>query len=98
MSPPPAIPLDAQVRRVVLASQVLAGEMVLLGLAVQIAWFEAWTQPIVDAAAAQATGLANRARRDRLMRRGVPAHLAGRALGLVPGPRPHGDRPGDQPP
>ncbi|AWN45599.1 hypothetical protein DK419_04065 [Methylobacterium terrae] len=83
MSAHPGIPLDAQLRRVVAASQVLAGEMVLLGLAVQIAWFEAWTQPVIDAAQAQGAGLARRARRDRLMRRGVPAHLAGRSLTLV---------------
>ncbi|TNC07891.1 hypothetical protein FF100_31095 [Methylobacterium terricola] len=84
MTTPPLIPLDAQLRRVALASQRLAGEMILLGLAVQIAWFEAWTQPVIDAAEARSAGLAQRSRRDRLMRRGVPAHLAGRALSLVP--------------
>lgn len=86
MSADPGIALATQLRRVAAASQLLAGEMLLLGLAVQIAWFEAWTQPVIDAAQAQAraAGLARRARRDRLMRRGVPADLAGRSLSLVP--------------
>ncbi|WP_083468316.1 hypothetical protein, partial [Methylobacterium tarhaniae] len=82
-------------RRVVAASQHLAGETILLGFAMQIAWFEAWTQPLIAAADAQAAGLARLARRDRLMRRGVPAHLAGLGLRLVPGtvPWPGADQP-----
>ncbi|SFU60739.1 hypothetical protein SAMN02799631_01428 [Methylobacterium sp. 174MFSha1.1] len=89
MSGPPAAPhpvpaLDEQARRVAAAGRVLACEIVLLGLAVQSAWFEAWAQPLLDAAEARAAFLARRARRDRLIRRGVPAHLAGEALRLVP--------------
>lgn len=84
MTLPPLVPVDAQLRRVFVASQLLAGELFLLGLAMQIAWFEAWTQPVVAAAEMRAAGLARRRRRDRLMRRGVPAHLAGQALSLVP--------------
>ncbi|MGX7705903.1 hypothetical protein [Methylobacterium sp. Gmos1] len=76
--------LDEQTRRVVAACRVLACEVVLLGLAMQSAWFEAWAQPLLDAAEARADGLARRARRDRLIRRGVPAHLAGEGLRLVP--------------
>ncbi|KMO28714.1 hypothetical protein VQ02_31145 [Methylobacterium variabile] len=81
--PPRGIALDEQLERVLAASQTLAGQMILLGLAVQIAWLEAWTQPIIDAAEARAARLARTARRDRLMRLGVPEHLAGQALRLV---------------
>ncbi|AWN53016.1 hypothetical protein DK412_16465 [Methylobacterium sp. 17Sr1-1] len=76
--------LDEQARRVAAAGRVLACEVVLLGLALQSAWFEAWARPLLDAAEARAAFLARRARRDRLIRRGVPAHLAGEALRLVP--------------
>lgn len=89
MNVPPAAPhpvtaLDDQMRRVAAAYRALACEAVLLGLTVQSAWFEAWAQPFLDAAVAREAALARRARRDRLMRRGVPAHLAGQALRLVP--------------
>jgi hypothetical protein len=102
VSVPPAAPhpvtaLDEQARRVAAACRILGCEVVLLGLAVQSAWFEAWAQPLLDAAEARAAGLARRARRDRLIRRGVPAHLAGEALRLVPrGTRAKGRA--DQPP
>ncbi|MCF4127080.1 hypothetical protein [Methylobacterium sp. SyP6R] len=96
----PVLSLDEQMGRVAAACRNLACEVVLLGLAVQSAWFEAWMQPFLAAAETQAVGLARRARRDRLMRRGVPAHLAGEALRLVPrGSRPEGaGRGADQPP
>ena len=89
----PVIALDEQMGRVAASCRLLACEAVLLGLAVQSAWFEAWfeawAQPLLDAAEARAAGLARRTRRDRLIRRGVPAHLAGEALRLVPrGARP----------
>ena len=71
-------------RRVAAAYRVLACETVLLGLTVQSAWFEAWAQPLLDAAEAQEVALARRARRAPLIRRGVPAHLARQALRLVP--------------
>ncbi len=97
----PAVALDEQMGRVAAAGRLLACEVALLGLAAQSAWFEAWyeawAQPFLAAAEARAAGLARRARRDRLMRRGVPAHLAGEALRLVP----RGTRPkdgADQPP
>ncbi|KMO14357.1 hypothetical protein [Methylobacterium platani] len=83
MSPPPRIPLDERLPRLAAASQALAGEIIGLGVALQVAWFEAWTQPVLAATEAWASGLARRTRRDRLMRRGVPAHLAGRSLHLV---------------
>ncbi|AWB22152.1 hypothetical protein DA075_15475 [Methylobacterium currus] len=105
MTVPPAAPhpvtaLDDQMRRFAAAYRVLACEFVLLGLTVQSAWFEAWAQPLLDAAEARAAALARRARRDRLVRRGVPAHLAGQALRLVPrgqGPKER-EKTADQPP
>ncbi|GJD60332.1 hypothetical protein MPEAHAMD_0468 [Methylobacterium frigidaeris] len=103
-APHPGIALHEQMSRVASAYRILACEAVLLGLAVQSAWFEAWAQPLLDAAEAQAAGLARRARRDRLMRRGVPAHLAGEALRLVPrgtrakGAKKRAETAADQPP
>ncbi|GJD51018.1 hypothetical protein OPKNFCMD_3769 [Methylobacterium crusticola] len=75
--------LDEQVHRVLTASQQLAGQVALLGWAVQLAWLEWWTQPVVDAASAHAAWLSRQARRDRLVRRGVPDHLAREGLRIV---------------
>ncbi|TGD96566.1 hypothetical protein [Methylobacterium nonmethylotrophicum] len=94
MTHPPLIPLDTQWQRVLAASQLWAGEMFVFGLAVQIAWIEGWTQPVIVAAEARSARLARLTRRDRLMRRGVPEHLAGKGLHLVTG----GTRRADQPP
>jgi hypothetical protein len=75
--------LDDQIHRVLLASQHLTGQVVLLGLAVQIAWLDLWIQPMIDAAARHAARQARQARRERLRRRGIPDDLARQDLRLV---------------
>ncbi|WP_246153983.1 hypothetical protein [Methylobacterium oryzihabitans] len=75
--------LEEQVRRVLAASQHLVEQTILLGLAIQLFWLDQWTRPVLAAAEAQAAWRAHQARRERLVRRGVPDHLARQGLRLV---------------
>ncbi|WP_298964382.1 hypothetical protein [uncultured Methylobacterium sp.] len=86
--------LEDQVRRVLAASQHLVEQTVLLGVAIHLFWLDQWTRPVLAAAAAQTEWRARQARRDRLVRRGVPDHLARQGLRLVWNPprRPTGSR------
>jgi hypothetical protein len=55
----------------------------MLSLALHIAWFEAWVRPSLDASEAYRRGRAQQERRVRLLRRGIPDHLARQSLRLV---------------
>ncbi|KQP36690.1 hypothetical protein ASF25_01675 [Methylobacterium sp. Leaf100] len=66
--------------RVLQAQQALAVETVHLALAVQMAWWDLWVRPAVQASA---ESKASRDRTARLVRRGIPARLARQGLRVV---------------
>ncbi|MEH3144662.1 MAG: hypothetical protein PGN34_04805 [Methylobacterium frigidaeris] len=75
--------LEDQFQRVLVASHDLFAQTVLLGIAAHLFWLEQWTRPVLAAAEAQADWCTRQARRKRLVRRGVPDHLARQELRLV---------------
>ncbi|ACL61133.1 hypothetical protein [Methylobacterium nodulans] len=79
----PPLQVDQQLQRVLAASLALAEQTALLGLALQIAWLEAWIRPILQASDAYQSWRAQQERRARLVRRGIPDQLARQSLRLV---------------
>ncbi|ACA19507.1 hypothetical protein M446_5182 [Methylobacterium sp. 4-46] len=81
----PFAPVEEQVQRVLAASVALAQHSVLLGVALQAAWLDAWMRAVLEAQDACRTWRTQQERRTRLVRRGVPDQLARQGLRLVPG-------------
>ena len=75
--------VDQQVQRVLAASMAVAEQSLLLGLALHLAWLDAWIRPILQAQDTYREWHTQQERRARLVRRGIPDQVARQGLRLV---------------
>ncbi|MBY0298359.1 MAG: hypothetical protein K2X71_20370 [Methylobacterium sp.] len=78
-----ALQVDQQVQRVLATSLALAEQSLLLGLAIHLAWLDAWIRPVLRAQDTYREWHTQQERRQRLVRRGVPDQIARQGLRLV---------------